>query len=164
MKRFLIRLCRPLSFLPALCMMYLIFTFSSQTGDQSSALSLKVTKTVVTIMDKAMDEDWTEAEQEAKVKEYHYYVRKAAHMTEYCILAITIALPLYVYGLRGFLLILVAGAACVLFAAGDEYHQSFVGGRGPSIKDVCIDSVGAFIGIMLTLLFSWIAMGGKKKL
>ena len=164
MKRFLIRLCRPLSFLPALCMMYLIFTFSSQTGDQSSALSLKVTKTVVTIMDKAMDEDWTEAEQEGKVKEYHYYVRKAAHMTEYCILAITIALPLYVYGLRGFLLILVAGAACILFAAGDEYHQSFVGGRGPSIKDVCIDSVGAFIGIMLTLLFSWIAMGGKKKL
>lgn len=164
MKRFLIRLCRPLSFLPALCMMYLIFTFSSQTGNESSALSLKVTKTVVTIVDKVMDEDWTEAEQEVKVKEYHYYVRKAAHMTEYCILAITIALPLYVYGLRGFLLILVAGAACVLFAAGDEYHQSFVGGRGPSIKDVCIDSAGAFIGIIMTLLFSWIAMGGKKKL
>lgn len=164
MKRFLIRLCRPLSFLPALCMMYLIFSFSSQTGIQSSALSLKVTKTVVTIVDKVMDEGWTEAEQESKVEEYHYYVRKAGHMTEYCILAITIALPLYVYGLRGFLLILVAGGACVLFAAGDEYHQSFVGGRGPSIKDVCIDSVGAFIGIMLTLLFSWIAMGGKKKL
>ena len=59
---------------------------------------------------------------------------------------------------------LTAGAACVLLAAGDEYHQSFVAGRGPSVKDVGIDSFGALIGILLTRMFSWIAMGGKKKM
>lgn len=162
MRRILITLFKPLAFLPALCMMYLIFNFSSQTGTDSSNLSLKVTRAVVEATDRLLDENWDDAQKEERVESYHYYVRKAAHMTEYCILAITIALPLYVYGLRGILLILVAGAACVLFAAGDEYHQGFVDGRGPSVKDVCIDSIGAFIGIFLTQFFSWIAMGGKR--
>ena len=35
---------KPLSFLPALCMMYLIFSFSSQSGPQSSELSLSVSE------------------------------------------------------------------------------------------------------------------------
>lgn len=155
-------LLKPLSFVPALLMMYLIFTFSSQTGAESSSLSTKVTKTVLIVADHVLDKGWDEGDIQERVEKYEFYVRKAAHMTEYCILAITIALPLYVYGLRGILLILVAGAACVLFAAGDEYHQGFVDGRGPSVKDVCIDSIGAFIGIFLTQFFSWIAMGGKR--
>lgn len=162
MRRILITLFKPLAFLPALCMMYLIFNFSSQTGTDSSHLSLTVTRAVVEAADRLLDEGWTDAQKEERVEKYHYYVRKAAHMTEYCILAITIALPLYVYGLRGILLVLVAGFACVLFAAGDEYHQSFVAGRGPSVKDVGIDSIGAFIGIFLTQFFSWVAMGGKR--
>lgn len=164
MKRLLITLCKPLSFLPALCMMYLIFTFSAQTGEQSSALSLKATRTIVTVTNRVLDRGWSDTEKSAKVEEYHYYVRKAAHMTEYCILSISLAIPLHVYGLGGFGLLLVAGTICVLFAAGDEYHQSFIGGRLPSPKDVCIDSIGAFIGIILTLFFSWIARGGKKRL
>ena len=92
-----------------------------------------------------------------------FYVRKLAHMTEYCILAITISLPLYVYGLRGFPLLLLAGIICVGFAATDEYHQSMVANRGPSITDVGIDSIGALIGITLVRLFSWIALGGDTR-
>ena len=67
-------------------------------------------------------------------------------MTEYFLLAVAVSFPFYVYGLRGFPLMLVAGLICVAFACGDEYHQSFVEGRGPSVKDVCIDSIGAFGG------------------
>lgn len=164
MKRLLKTLCKPLSFLPALCMMYLIFSFSGQAGEESSKLSLKVTKTAVIAINKVTDQGWNEAQMEQKVQQYHHYVRKAAHMTEYCILAITIATPLHVYGLRGITLILVSGIICLLFAAGDEYHQSFVAARVPSGKDVLIDSTGALMGIFLTLLFSWIARGGKKTL
>ena len=46
---------------------------------------------------------------------------------------------------------IVAGLFCVGFAAFDEYHQSFVRGRGPSKRDVAIDSIGIFIGIVLVL-------------
>ena len=50
---------------------------------------------------------------------------------------------------------LVAGLICVGFAAGDEYHQSFVAGRGPSKKDVMIDSIGAFFGILFVRIICW---------
>ena len=50
----------------------------------------------------------------------HYYVRKAAHMTEYFLLAIAISFPLYVYGVRGIWLMLLAGIVCVGFAGLDE--------------------------------------------
>ena len=50
---------------------------------------------------------------------------------------------------------LLAGIICVGFAGLNEYHQSFVTGRGPSLRDVGIDSIGAFIGILLVQLFCW---------
>lgn len=83
-------------------------------------------------------------------------------MTEYFVLAVTVALPFYVYGLRGFGLVLVAGLICVGFACGDEYHQSFVEGRGPSIKDVGIDSIGVFLGIMVVRIFCWTALAPAR--
>lgn len=30
-----------------------------------------------------------------------------------------------------------------LYAVSDEYHQSFVPGRGPAFRDVLIDTIGA---------------------
>ncbi|MDD7738658.1 MAG: VanZ family protein [Fusicatenibacter sp.] len=163
MKRILIALLKPLSFLPALLMMYTIFSFSSQTGTESSALSEKVTRGIVVTVNRVTDRGWNSQQVEQRVDRYEYYVRKAAHMTEYCLLAVTIALPLYVYGLRGMSLMLLAGIFCILFAAGDEYHQSMVDSRGPSVRDVGIDSLGALIGILLVRIFSWIALGGHTR-
>lgn len=36
-------------------------------------------------------------------------------------------------------------AGAVLYAISDEFHQSFVPGRGPSAWDVCIDAAGAAV-------------------
>lgn len=161
--RIIATLLKPLSFVPALLMMYVIFTFSSQTGEESSNLSNKVTESALIVVDHVLDKGWSEEDIQVRVEKYGLYVRKLAHMTEYCILAITISLPLYVYGLRGFPLLLLAGIICVGFAATDEYHQSMVANRGPSITDVGIDSIGALIGITLVRLFSWIALGGDTR-
>ena len=76
-------------------------------------------------------------------------------MTEYFALAVSVAFPLYVYGLRGIWLMLVAGFICVAFSCGDEYHQSFVAGRSPSKRDVMIDSIGIFFGVILTRIIGW---------
>ncbi|MGL5056516.1 MAG: VanZ family protein [Fusobacteriaceae bacterium] len=43
-----------------------------------------------------------------------------------------------------------------LYALSDEYHQSFVNGRGASPYDVGIDSLGGALGIVLGKI------GGKK--
>lgn len=40
----------------------------------------------------------------------------------------------------------------LIYAITDEYHQSFVAGRGPSARDVCIDTAGVFIGIIIILI------------
>lgn len=158
MKRVLLFFLKPLSFLPALLIMYAIFQFSAQTGEVSGNLSYEVSYKIVEIGNKVLDkglEEWQIGEYATRIE---YPIRKIAHMSEYFILAIAISFPFYVYGVRGFPLMLVAGLICVAFACGDEYHQSFVAGRGPSLKDVGIDSIGAFFGILVVRIFCWLCL------
>ena len=126
MKKILIHLLKPFSFLPAILMMYLIYSFSAQTGEVSGALSYEVSYQIVETKNEVLNENKTYDELAYSASSIEFYVRKAAHMTEYCLLAIAISFPLYVYGVRGIWLILLAGAICVGFAGFDEYHQSFV--------------------------------------
>ncbi|MCI9515607.1 MAG: VanZ family protein [Lachnospiraceae bacterium] len=168
-------LLKPLSFLPALLLMYMIFSFSAQPGEVSSQISYKASYKIIEAADYIFDanlEEWQIAEWADKI---HFITRKLAHMAEYFALAVAVAFPLYVYGLHGFLLMLTAGFICVAFACGDEYHQSLVAGRSPSAKDVCIDSIGIFFGILLVRIVGWTGrktifrpkknqkMRGKKK-
>ena len=153
MKKFILYLLKPFSFLPAILVMYMIFSFSSQTGVDSGNLSHKISYGIVTAADRILDKNLSEADKEYYAGEIELPVRKLAHMTEYFILAICISFPLYVYGLRGFWLFIFAGLVCVAFACTDEFHQSFVAGRGPSKRDVAIDSLGALIGIVVVQIF-----------
>ena len=147
MNRIVIALLKPFSFIPAILMMSLIFSFSSQNGTESSQLSEKVARSIFITIDHVMDRGWDDEKIQELADEYQYPVRKLAHMTEYCLLAICVSLPLYVYGLRGFALTFLAGILCVAFAASDEFHQTTVANRGPSVKDVGIDSIGVLFGI-----------------
>ena len=155
MKHFVTFFLKPLSFLPALVMMYAIYSFSAQTGTESGNLSHMISVKIVETARDTLQKDLDDWEVEELADHIEFYVRKAAHMTEYFLLAIAVSFPLYVYGLRGFPLLLFAGLICVGFACGDEYHQSFVDERGPSVRDVCIDSVGVFFGIMLVRIVCW---------
>lgn len=162
LKKTLLFILKPLSFLPAIIMMYVIFSFSAQTGTDSGNLSYTISHKIVSFGNVILDKNMEEWEIDEKAYEIEYPVRKLAHMTEYFILAVTVSLPFYVYGLRGFLLLLVAGLICVGFACGDEYHQSFVDGRGPSIKDVGIDSIGVFFGIMTVRVCCWTVLAPAR--
>ena len=151
----MIKFLKPFSFLPAILMMYMIFSFSSQDGVTSSQLSYKVSYKIIETGGEILGADFEPWEIDSLATRFHGVVRKIAHMTEYFALAVAVAFPLYVYGLRGILLMLVAGMFCVAFACGDEYHQSYVEGRGPSTKDVLIDSFGVFWGIVLVRIVGW---------
>lgn len=156
LKTFLRAMLKPLSFLPALCMMYLIFYLSGQDGVTSSGLSLGVSTKVVEIASKVFDHPLTGEEITEYANLIHFLIRKCAHVTLYFLLAISVSFPLYVYGLRGIPLMLVAGGFCVAFACGDEYHQSLVAGRGPSKRDVLIDSIGILAGVILVRIVGFI--------
>ena len=142
---------------------YQFFSFSAQPGEVSGNLSYKISYEIVEMKSELLSENLSSEELAYKADGLHYYVRKAAHMTEYFLLAIAISFPLYVYGVRGIWLMLLAGIVCVGFAGLDEYHQSFVGGRTPAIKDVGIDSSGAFIGILLVQAFCWSVLNNPNE-
>ena len=125
----------------------------------SASLSYKVTYKAVSIADQALDLELTDQQVSRCIRKIHYYVRKLAHFTEYFLLAITVAFPLYVYGIRGIWLVITGGILCVGFAALDELHQHFVSGRSCSVRDVVIDSCGALIGILFVRIIGYI---GRK--
>ena len=149
LKAFLRAFLKPFSFVPAILMMYIIFSFSAQDGTTSGNLSHKVSEIIVESANDAFELNWSEDEIDYYIERIHYPVRKLAHMTVYFLLAVSVSFPLYVYGVRGLWLPILAGGFCVAFAALDEYHQSFVAGRGPSKKDVFIDSIGVLAGVLM---------------
>ena len=75
-------------------------------------------------------------------------LRKIAHFTEFAALGMCLA---WLHGMlqKGKLRPFLWG---VLAAAVDETIQRFVPDRGPSIRDVCIDSAGVLTGIILLWL------------
>ena len=80
----------------------------------------------------------------------HFLVRKAGHLTEYAILS-ALLFRAFRGEQRGWQLrwALYAIAFAALYAATDEFHQSFVPGRTPSVWDVLIDTAGASIAQVL---------------
>ncbi len=149
-------LLKPLSFIPALVMMYVIFYMSAQPGDESSGLSFEVSRLIALGYDKITGKQMTYDKLLEFIVLIHPYVRKAAHMTEYFALAICVGLPLYVYRIRGLKLMFFTLLICVSYAASDEYHQTLVLGRYGTYKDVIIDSIGAFVGSIFVSIFGTI--------
>lgn len=158
-KKFFRFLLKPLSFVPAVVVMYMITSFSAQDGVTSSQISGQVSDGIVAVINEKLNLGFSDGQVAEISGKIEYYVRKMAHVTEYFLLAVSVAFPLYVYGLRGIPLLLVAGIFCVSFAGLDEYHQSFVAGRSPSKKDVLIDSIGVVLGITVTRIIGFV---GRK--
>ena len=93
-----------------------------------------------------------------------FVVRKCAHMTEFAIFTLliwraanaTIWKQESGWNRRA---VIFAAASAVLFAASDEFHQTFVPGRQGAVMDVVIDSVGSAGGLFCL----WLAGQIKKR-
>jgi VanZ family protein len=83
--------------------------------------------------------------------------RKCAHVMEYTVLALLLwralrSVPtLCTKTLVVFLAVLLG---CALFAATDEFHQTFVKSRTPSVRDVLLDVAGALLGLLIGASFA----------
>lgn len=84
---------------------------------------------------------------------FDFSVKKGAHMIGYALLA-----NAYLKGINRNKpsSLVLAFALAIIYAASDEFHQSFVPGRGSKILDVGIDSIGALIGLFPPIL-RWIS-------
>jgi len=51
--------------------------------------------------------------------------------------------------------------ATTLYGLSDEFHQSFVPGRYPSLGDIVADGVGGFLAVVLVWFMAWKKQGRK---
>jgi VanZ family protein len=78
--------------------------------------------------------------------------RKCAHVIEYAVLALLLWRALRSVPTLQTKLLMVFSAVlvgCALFAASDEFHQTFVKSRTPSVRDVLLDVTGALLGLLI---------------
>ena len=83
--------------------------------------------------------------------------RKCAHVTEYAVLALLLWRAFRNVQVLRTRTLMVFGAAllgCALFAASDEFHQTFVKSRTPAVHDVFLDVTGAVLGLLIGLSFA----------
>lgn len=162
-KHLLLYIVRIASVLPTIFLLLLIFGFSAQDGETSGSLSFKVSLFLVRLFSPLLPASTTEATLTEYAEFLHLYVRKAAHMTEYFLLALSLQLPLAAWfsKLPFWKTRILTGLCCTVFlAALDEFHQTFVPGRSGNFTDICIDSIGA---IFATLCLFLIYVIRKKK-
>ncbi|MEI6561188.1 MAG: VanZ family protein [Verrucomicrobiota bacterium] len=124
---------------PPACWMFLIFGASADSG------SVRHTSRIIDPFCTWLWPNITFLQLEA----IHFIVRKAAHMTEFAFLALLLLRALSYDRGDARKWISSAWVLTVAYAASDEFHQSFVPGRNPSLVDVLIDSAGAALGLLI---------------
>ena len=96
--------------------------------------------------------------QQTQIETIHHFIRKCGHLTEYAILALLLwrALHLSKNSLPGWSWPKVGGTLLIVFiyAATDEFHQSFVPTRTARVADVFIDTAGGALGLLALWFFN----------
>ncbi len=134
----------------------LIFYLSSQPAKKSDELSNGVATIVVNSVQRVLFV--YETNYKLNIDNLNHYIRKCAHFLEYLILGMLFINALIQSFLKKFengLLIkyiIITIFFCVLYSISDELHQGGVVDRGPSVRDVFIDSFGALMGIFIYVM------------
>ena len=146
MKKVLLRIL----FMLLLCStFFIIFIFSAQNGTESSSLSKKVTTKFVNIF--PYTKNLSSNTKENLIEHGEIIVRKLAHFSIYTLVGFFIMSFMFTFNTKLKVQFGISILVGLIYAITDEYHQSFVPGRGPSATDVCIDTAGVFAGIMIVL-------------
>ena len=146
-----------LLFAAAAAWMIMIFCFSHQKAEQSSEVSGTVTYRMAEGVNKVFKLNWEEKTLLKYAEDWQHPVRKAAHMTEYAILACILLGNMVQYSFLKKKPYVWAWAGTTFYAVTDEFHQLFIEGRSGEFKDVCIDSTGALIGLLIAwgVILAW---------
>lgn len=131
-----------------------IFSFSLQPADKSSALSLGFLQGILDLLIPGLWER-LHGVYSANLELIHTLIRKGAHFTEYMLLGLLAS-----NGAKNWKTPWAKALGyCVAVSMVDETIQRFVEGRYGCFRDVCIDSAGAAAGVFFML---WLLKKRKK--
>jgi VanZ family protein len=139
--------------LPVILWMSLIFSASTSLGRPDNT-SLFVRPFLLWLYPKMP---------EKTIDRIHYALRKTAHFAEYAMLGLLLWRLFYfepALAARRNQAFVAALLVSALYAASDEFHQSFVPGREAAARDVLLDTCGAGFG--LAALWVGRRLGNKK--
>lgn len=145
-----------LLFICAIIWMIVIFKLSSMNthssnGKSTNIISMFIEDTLeVTNQYGITNSNPSEAKLERVSILINAPMRKVMHASVYCVLAIFLIIFFRtVLKNKSYLnLITTTISVCIIFALGDEIHQTFVDGRTGRLLDVAIDTLGACGGIV----------------
>lgn len=128
--------------------MLLIFSLSAETAtesaDKSGGFSYKLAAFFMPEF-----KDMSEAEQLEILEKMSFPIRKGAHFTIFAVLSCLAFLNLNFFDkISDFKKYLSAFGFTAVYAASDEFHQSFVVGRSCELRDWFIDCGGALAGLL----------------
>ena len=126
---------------------WMLVIFIASTGELSASNTSRILRPLLIWLFPDISEE--------TLQRTHFFVRKAAHFTEYGVLAI--------FAARAFLTsshemlrrawFFIALLLIVLYSLSDEFHQSFVASRTGSIYDSFIDMAGGLTALALYALW-----------
>ena len=138
--------------------MAVIFYFSNQPAEISKEESGKVLAKMNLI-----SEDEIAVEGDNRISVLQRVIRKTAHVSVYFILGILITLSVINTMFSNLGSYLVSYILGTLYGISDEFHQMFIPGRGPGIRDVLLDSAGVLIGILVVAVSVELIIYRKRK-
>ena len=127
--------------------MGIIFSLSAQNGEESTELSHSFVRMFLERLGLTINEG---------------FLRSCAHCLEFMGLSVLIFNAVYVtFETR--LTPLIAFAGTVLYAVTDEIHQIYVPERSFQLSDILVDSTGALIGVIASLIILKIILNIKER-
>lgn len=138
-------LYRIISVLLIIIWMFAIFKLSAMDGKASDNGSRKVVKKIVTETRK----DYNEKQVDIAVERANTPFRKCMHASEYFVLALLLFNFINTFNIKKYYKYIGSLIIAFLYACTDEFHQTFVLGRGGQFKDVMIDTSGAILGLIV---------------
>ena len=116
--------------------MGVIFMFSSQNGEESSGISNGILLTLMNVVPM----------ENLSIETLSFFIRKAAHFTEYAILGLLVYINLRYKDKKH---LVWSVLFCFIYAISDEIHQYFVPMRACSFIDFIIDTSGAIFALFI---------------
>ena len=135
-----------------LSLMALIFFFSSQTAEESTEVSQRLGGFLIRSYNAVMRLLNLPTATEKNAESIDFVLRKCAHFVIYLLLGGSLTNALRFSRVNPKVALRGAFLWCVAYSVSDEIHQWFISGRSAQVRDILIDSFGAFTGALTVAL------------